>query len=229
MPKFNMLMNSLFAADEGDVEKTPEEIAAAAAALAAEAEGASTDGEPKSYDEAYVKGLRDEAAQARIARNKEKEDREALAAKLQAYEDAKLSDAEKLTKAFDDAKQRADKNEFLAQDLQVKFQLALAAADPANQIADVNAAIKLIDRDTLEFDDSGSITNLQTALETLKTTYPSVVAVAGKAPAPNTGATNPAKNGASKVYTQSDLKKLSPEKISELHAAGELNNLLGIK
>lgn len=181
--------------------------------------------EPKTFDADYVKGLREEAARHRVEKQKEAQARTDLEARLKAFEDAQLSDSEKAQREFEETRTRADKNENRARELEVKYQLALAATNPENNIGDVKAAIKLIDRDTLEFDGNGNITNLQDALETLKAEYPSVVA-SNKPSAPHTGNTNPAKTPSAKKYTHADIKKMSPEKIVELQVAGELNHLL---
>lgn len=185
-----------------------------------------TSSEPKVFDEAYVKSLREEAAKHRTEKQKEAKEKESLLAKLAEFENAQLSESERNKKEFEETRTRADKNESRARELEIKYQLALAAVDPANEIGDVKAAIKLLDRDTLEFDDAGKITNLQDALETLKAEYPSVVASAKNPSAPNTGVTNPAKSPSAKKYTRADLGKMSPERIVELQEAGELNHIL---
>lgn len=182
--------------------------------------------EPKVFDEAYVKSLRDEAAKHRTEKQKEAKEKADLLKKIEAFENAQLSESEKSKKDFEDTRTRADKNEARARELEVKYQLALAAADPKNEIGDVKAAIKLMDRDSLEYDDSGKITNLKDALEALKQEYPSVVASASAPQAPNTGVTNPAKQPSGKKYTRADLAKMPAEKIVALQEAGELNHLL---
>lgn len=184
------------------------------------------DDEPKVYDKAYVEKLRAEAAKHRTEKQAEKARVDDLAKQLKALQDAQLSDEDRRKQEFEETKVRADTNESRAQDLQVQFQLALAAFDPANEIGDLNAAIKLIDRDTLEFDSAGKISNLQDALEALKRDYPSVVASKTNPPAPNTGMTNPSKRSSEKQISQADLKTMTPEKIVELHQAGKLNHLL---
>ncbi len=188
---------------------------------------AETASEPKVFDEAYVKSLREEAAKHRTEKQKQAKETESLLAKLAEFENAQLSESERSKKEFEETRTRADKNESRARELEIKYQLALAAVDPTNQIGDVKAAIKLLDRDTLEFDDSGKITNLQDALETLKAEYPSVVASARNPSAPNTGVTNPAKAPTAKKYTRADLAKMPAHRIVELQEAGELNHILG--
>lgn len=185
--------------------------------------------EPKVFDAEYVKGLREEAAGHRVEKQKEATAHAATAAKLKAFEDALLTETERTQKEFEETRSRADKNESRARELEVNYQLALASVDPANAIGDVKAAIKLIDRDSLEFDASGKITNLQAALETLKTEYPSVVASTRTPSAPNTGVTAPAKTASAKKITREELAILArtnPAKVVALTDAGELNHLL---
>lgn len=184
------------------------------------------DVEPKVYDQAYVEQLRAEAAKHRTEKQAEKARVDDLAAQLKTLQDAQLSDAERQKQEFEETKVRADRNESRANDLQVQYQLALAAVDPVNEIGDVNAAIKLIDRDTLEFDSNGKITNLQDALEALKAEYPSVVASNKTTPAPNTGVTNPSKRGAETKITREDLRGMPSERIVQLQNEGKLNHLL---
>lgn len=186
----------------------------------------STQNEPKMFDEAYVKSLRDEAAKHRMEKQKEAKEKEALLARIAEFENAQLTESERMQKEYKDALANAETHQSRARNLEVDFQLALAANDPENQIGDVKAAIKLIDRESLEFDDRGRITNLQDALETLKTEYPSVGMVSRTPSAPNTGVTNPAKAPSAKKLTRADLAKMSPQKIVELQEAGELNHLL---
>jgi len=183
--------------------------------------------EDRTYSQSDVEKLRAEAAKHRTEKQAEKARVEALEAKLKVFEDAQLTETERTAKELETTRTRADVNQSRAQELEVKFQLALAAVNPANEIGDVNAAIKLIDRDTLEFDSAGKITNLSDALDILKSTYPSVVAKQGSAAvsAPNTGVTNPAKPTGDKKLTRGDLKGLSPKKISELYDSGKLGHL----
>lgn len=180
---------------------------------------------PKTYDEKYVRKLRDEAASRRVRENELASQLADMQAKVKQFEDAQLSDQERATKELEELRSSSASNKARAQELEVNYQLAIAAADPANGIGDVKAAIKLLDRDSLEFDAKGRVTNLQDALETLKTEYPSLGLVA-RPTAPNPGTTNPAKSKAATKWTRDDLQKMTPEKIVELQESGELNHLL---
>lgn len=182
--------------------------------------------EPKVYDENYVTKLRNEAAARRVREKELSETLESLQSKVKEFEDAQLSDQEKLTKELQELREASTANLTRAQSREVDFQLAMAAADHSNGIGDVKAAIKLIDRDSLEFDDKGKIVNLQDALETLKQEYPSVGLVSNKPSAPNPGPTNPSKSAATTKWTRAQLANMKPEKVVELQEAGELNHLL---
>lgn len=181
--------------------------------------------EPKTFSKEYVEELRAEAARHRVEKQKERADREALEARVKEYEDAKLSDTEKAARDFDEAKTKASSYETKAKELAINYELAMAARDEG--IADVKAAVKLADRELIEYDSSGNITNLPDVIENLRSTYSSLFSKT--ASAPNTGVTNPAKAPAARKYTREDLKTLSPEKRVELMESGVLNDLLGRK
>ncbi len=142
-------------------ETTTTDAAAAAAAAAATA-ATTTDGEPKTYDEKYVKGLRDENAKARVALNefksKTETERKAIAKALGLGEDG-TPDPAKLQEALSakDAEVRQLRAEGRVRSLSAKagadadalldsrsFVATLASLDPtaASFGADVAAAIK---------------------------------------------------------------------------------------
>jgi len=179
--------------------------------------------DPKSYDETYVKGLRTESAKYRTERNDLKAQIDDYAAKVKEFEDAKLSADEKLQRDFEETRTQAERYRRQAEDNSLALQLALAAQK--ENIADVKAAVRLANRDKVEFGEDGSVTNLDDVIADLKTEFSSLFQAAPAAP--NTGATNPAKAPAERKYTKEDLKKMSPDKINELFHAGKLNNLMG--
>lgn len=179
--------------------------------------------EPKTFTKEYVEELRAEAARHRVEKQKERADREALEAKVKEYEDAQLSESEKVTRDFEEAKTKATSYEQKVRELSLNYELAMAARD--EKIADVKAAVKLADRELIEYDSAGNITNLPAVIENLKSTYSSLFSKS--ASAPNTGVTNPAKAPSAKKWTREDLRTLSPEKRKELMDSGALNELLG--
>ncbi len=181
--------------------------------------------EPKTFSKEYVEELRAEAARHRVEKQKERADKEALEARLKEYEDAKLSVEEKASRDFDEAKAKASTFENKVRDLALQYEIAMAAREEG--IADVKAAVKLADRELIEYDSVGNITNLPDVIENLRSTYSSLFSK--NASAPNTGVTNPAKAPAQRKYTREDLKSLSPERRLELMQSGALNDLLGRK
>jgi hypothetical protein len=181
--------------------------------------------EPETFDKDYVKSIRDEAASWRTKlREKEAAFEEAMA-KLKAFEDAQLSAEEKAARDFEEAKTRASSMESKAREAELRYQLAIAAREEG--ISDLKAAVKLADRELIEYDSAGNITNLPDVIENLRSEYSSLFSKT--ASAPNTGVTNPAKPPAAKKWTRQDLASLSPEKRVELMQSGALNDLLGRK
>lgn len=176
-------------------------------------------------ESAVVRRLRDENAKRRVKEQETRTQLEELQAKLKGYEDAKLSQEEKLQRELEELRTKSTTESTRAREAELSYQVALNASEFG--IGDVKAAIKLMDRESLEFDERGRISNLQDALETLKNEYPSLkAATTRQVSAPNTGVTNPGKATAPKRWTRADLQGMSPQKIVELQASGELNHLL---
>lgn len=181
--------------------------------------------DPDVFDKEYVKEIRDEAASWRTKLREKESAYEQAMAKLKEYEDAKLSVEEKAQRDFEEAKTRAGSMEAKAREAELRYQLAIAAREEG--ISDLKAAVKLADRELIEYDSAGNITNLPDVIENLRSEYASLFSK--NAAAPNTGVTNPAKPPAQKKWTRADLASLSPEKRVELMQSGALNDLLGRK
>lgn len=138
--------------------------------------------EPKgeTFDAEYVKSLRDEAAKYRAKAAEH-------AARLKQYEDAQLSEQERLTKQAQEANQRAEQLAAALRQERARVAIAHAAAEagvPAELVE------RLVD---VEFEEDGRIkTDLKKAVAGLLEKYPNL------RPAPVTagGATNPARSGA---------------------------------
>lgn len=181
--------------------------------------------EPKVFDEAYVKSVREEAARNRVEKQQAKAEAEALRAQLKEYEDAKLSVEERTQRSLEEATTKASSFEQMVREASLKYELALAAKE--ENIADIRAAVKLADRELIEYDSAGNVTNLPDVIQALKSEYSSLFTKA--ASAPNTGVTNPAKVHTAPKWTKEDLKSMSPERRVELMAKGEFNHLLNRK
>lgn len=209
--------------DEGTVETSAETIETVVDDSASTVTD-DTSKDTKTFDKEYVESLRSENASWRTKlRDKEKAFEE-MQAKLKSFEDSQLSDTEKRDRDFEEARTKATLFEAQAKESNLALQIALAAQ--AEKITDVKAAVKLADRELIEYDNNGQVTNLSTVLENLKTEYSSLFASAPTG-APSLSSTNPAKAAKSKQYTREDLKQMSPQRIVELQEAGELKHLLG--
>lgn len=97
------------------------------------------DGEPKTYDESYVKKLRDEAA-------KHRREKQELAGRLKAYDDATKSDLEKLEERAAEAEKRAA----AASTSSLQIEVALDKAPEGMPIAQVRKLAKRLTGSTKE-------------------------------------------------------------------------------
>jgi len=121
---------------------------------------------PEQFDAEYVKKLRSEAADYR------KRLRE-LEAKVKADEEAKLSEQEKLQKRLSELEREREAWALERQERTVRYEVMLAASKL--NIVDPEAAYKLLDLSTLEFDDEGLPTNLDKSLKDLLKARPYLV------------------------------------------------------
>ena len=119
-------------------------------------------GTPKTFDEDYVKSLRAEAAKHR----KEAADTKA---RLQALEDAKLSETEKLQKQAEEGKQLAEQ----ATGKLRQANLRDAIAEKGFTGPQAKAVARLLD--SIEYDDSDEPTNLDARLEAAAGEYGDLV------------------------------------------------------
>jgi len=176
------------------------------------------DNAPKVFDEATVKALRDEAAKHRTEKQAAKKELEDLQKRVKAFEDAQLSAEDKAKKELDELRNGFSTAEARAKTAELNFQVARAAN--AEKLVDIDAAVKLIDHDALEWSD-GKITNMKEVLSDLKKAHPWLVA-ATQPQAPHTGTTNPPKQNGQRKVTRADLKSMSPEKILEHYHNGNI-------
>lgn len=151
--------------------------------------------DPQTFDAAYVKQLRSEAAQWR------KQAQEA-AAKVQTFEAQQMSETEKLqaqAKAAQDAAALAQ-----TELRKARADAAIAQAAAAQGIAPKLVA-KLVD---VEFDESGMPVNVDQALAAVLNEYPQLKPGAAGAAS---GATNP---GRGRKLTLEEVKNMTPEQIN---------------
>lgn len=131
----------------------------------------------KQFDVEYVKKLRGEAAEYR-RRLRE------LEQVVKQYEDAKLSETERLQKRLADLEQEQLAHQQERQERIVRYETMLAASKLG--IIDPDAAYRLLDLASLEYNEDGTPKNLEKALRDLTRAKPYLVG------APSNAVTNPA-------------------------------------
>lgn len=147
-------------------------------------------GEEK-FDAEYVRALRKEAAQYRT-RLKALEDAQ------RAADDAKLSDQEKLQKRLAELERAAAEASSNLQKRVVEYEVKLAASRLG--IVDPDAAWRLIDASSLEFDESGKPKNLDRVLSDLLKAKPYLSAQ----PTARNGAAGSGTQGSPTTFSMND-------------------------
>jgi hypothetical protein len=118
--------------------------------------------EPKTFDEGYVKELRNEAAGYRVERNELKKQVETLAEQVKGFEDANKSELEKAqAKAVEAERLLAEKDREIAE---TSLRASVMAAAAHINIVDADAAYKLLDLSALDPEDPKSIAKALTEL-----------------------------------------------------------------
>jgi len=179
--------------------------------------------ESKTFDKEYVESLRNEAASWRTKLREMETQFSSVQTQLKEFQDAQLTEQEKFTRDFEEAKTKATQFETQAREKDLALQIAMVARE--EKIADIKAAVKLADRELIQYDNNGQVSNLADVVASLRTEYPSLFNVPAPV-APNPGTTNPAKAPSATKWTREDLKTMSPEKRVELLEKGELKHLL---
>ena len=151
--------------------------------------------EPSTFSADYVKELRAEAAKNR------KEAQEAKA-KIAAFEQQQMSEAEKLQAAAKSAQEQAQAAQ--AELRRAKADAALARV-AAKEGVDPELLSKLV---TVEFDDTGAPVGLEAAAAAVLSKYPQLKPVAATA---TTNATNPQRTA---KLTLEQVRKMSPAEIN---------------
>ncbi len=147
----------------------------------------------ETFDASYVKQLRQEAAKWR----KEAQD---AAAKVQTFEAAQMTEAQRLKAEADAA--RAQLAAAQADIKRARGESAIAR-EAVKHGVDPALLGKLVE---VEFDADGTPINVDTAVQTVLNTYPQL-----KPQAATPGATNPGRKGA---LTMDAIKRMSPDEIN---------------
>ncbi len=166
-----------------------------------EAAGAQQDqGSEERYDAEYVRRLRAENAAYR------KRMRE-LEQTIKAYDEERLSESERQRKRISEMERDAELARQEAQELRLRLHVERQARRLG--IVDEEAALALLDRSALEYDDRGNPTNLEAALRNLLKAKPYLAQVGNiSAGSPM----NPARPHTS--LNIEDIKRMSPEEIN---------------
>jgi hypothetical protein len=125
---------------------------------------------------------------------------------LEAARAASLGEAEQLRQQLADLKTQMQSREVTFRQQNARHQVESAARDLG--IADPLAAWKLLEPSALEFDDTGSPTNVAQALEALLAKHPILTGAA------QSNVTNPPRAAGAPSLTRQALAKMSPDEIN---------------
>jgi hypothetical protein len=171
---------------------------------------------PKVFDKEYVEKLRTEAADKRTKLRAAEERAAELEAKVAEFERAKLSEDERLRLELDEAKTSA---KTLQDKVRESFLEAAVAKYKENELADVDATIRLMDQESVEWGADNRPSNISDVLSRTLDQYPflkAAVTKVQKAPV-DTGTTNPGRQKANNL-TRESIAAMSPREIIERDA-----------
>jgi hypothetical protein len=167
---------------------------------------------PKVFDKEYVEKLRTEAADKRTKLRAAEERAAELEAKVAEFERAKLSEDERLRLELDEAKTSA---KTLQDKVRESFLEAAVAKYKENELADVDATIRLMDQESVEWGADNRPSNISDVLSRTLDQYPFLkAAVTKQKPAVDTGTTNPGRQKANSLTRESIQAMSSAEIVS---------------
>lgn len=168
----------------------------------------------------------DRIVKERLARQKTQfadyEDLKAKAAKLDEVEANNLSELEKAQKAAAEAVAERDKIQAEVKEARLTAAILAEVAKTDRKVVDPEAALRLLDRSTLELGEDGVPTNIAQAVDALLEARPFLVVSGGSGT--RGSADQGARSGGSKVeqLTREDLKSMKPEDIVAARREGKL-------
>jgi len=186
----------------------------------------------KAVERTFSQTELDRIVQERVARAKatpppDYEDLKNKASEFDKLQEAQKTELERERDAREKAEQRATQVETEAKEIRLRSAILAEAAKPDRKVVDTDAVIALLDRSTLELDDSGTPTNIAKAMDSLLEQRPFLVAPDGGARGnADQGARSP---GGVKQVTEAELKTMRPEAIEKARKEGRLNELLGVR
>jgi hypothetical protein len=155
--------------------------------------------EPKTFDTEYVKKLRAEAARYRKERNE-------LEAKVKAFEQERMTKEEQAAQKL---KELEEREKALTERMRSSNLRAAIMTAGAGKLASVDAAMKLLDANTIEFDEDNNPVGVEAAVAKLLKEYPFL----GVQMPPSGDKTNPERGGRN-ALTLDDIKRMSPSEIN---------------
>lgn len=181
------------------------------------------DGDDKTFTEDDVNRI----VQKRLAREREKySDYEDLAEKAKQFdelEDQRKSELEKAQERTSKLERELEQAQLQAQE--TRLHNAVLAEAAKKGVIDPDAAVQLLDRSLLEWDDDGNPTNIAEAMDSLLDDRPYLAGQHGGRP--NGSADQGARGRPAGSLTREDLKTMSPEQINKARKEGQLDHLMG--
>jgi len=174
--------------------------------------------DPKTFDAAYVQQLRQEAAAHRVKANELQTERDALAAKVKEFEDANLTDKQRLEQQVQELTTSGATLTQRAQDAFLRA--AIAEGSIRTGCVDPGAALAIIKTDPAWCQkvvwDGDSVTNIDVVLTELLEQKAYLKGAPAPTPPPDPGGpTNGARPDGGAALTRDDIKKMTPQQINE--------------
>jgi len=167
-----------------------------------EAQEQTTESDGKSFTQSDLDAIvanrlkREKAEQDRLAKELEKASKE-----LQNYKDAEKTEAEKIAERL--ARVEAENQSLVERNRQMAIDQELAAAASKIQLP-IDAALKLAERNAIEIDDDGRVTNAAELIKAVAEAYPGLVARQTSVPTP---AVNSSRSEQSGKPSDAELRK----------------------
>jgi len=143
------------------------------------------------------------------------------AAELDELQESSKTELEKAVARAEAAEKAREETLTEAKETRLRAAIIAEAAKADRKVVDPDAVVALLDRSTLELDDSGTPTNIAKALDSLLEAKPFLVAQGGTRP----GADQGARPGAKNQVTEAELQSMTAEQIVEARKAGRLTSL----
>lgn len=181
--------------------------------------------DPPAPDKTFTQAELDRIVQDRLARQKSQfadyDDIKARAAKFDELEEQNKTELQKAQDRAAELERQAAESTQKAKDALLRSAVVAEAA--RQNVVDPDAALALLDRDSLVLNDEGSPTNIAEAMDSLLKAKPYLVG-GGRPGNADLGAREPAPGGAQ--LTRADLKNMSPEAIVAARKEGRFDDAM---